>query len=198
MPHNVPSSRCCSRLAMSSDEGTVNELFFTGPGDPRHKCVAIGYHNAAPIVYKFETIDLPQGTRTTVTFNERTIVAYLDWAMSNHLGSVVQGTERIPMADFVSRGSIDTAREFKTTANMNAREAFEWRRLGNRQPHAYELLSITPEATARIATYDPTPKEVPKMGRAYAYLRYTFREDTLLRDSLLALCLNRWIDWQGM
>ena len=36
------------------------------------------------------------------------------------------------------------------------------------------------------------------MGRAYAYLRYTFQEDMLLRDSLLALCLNRWIDWQGM
>ena len=61
-----------------------------------------------------------------------------------------------------------------------------------------QLLSITPEATARIATYDPTPKEVPKMGRAYAYLRYTFQEDLLLRDCLLALCLNRWIDWQGM
>ncbi len=54
---------------MQSDENTVNELFFTGPGDPRHKCVAIGYHNAAPIVYKFETLDLPQGTRTTVHFS---------------------------------------------------------------------------------------------------------------------------------
>ena len=51
---------------MSSEGGIVNELFFTGPGDPRHKCVAIGYHNTVPIAYKFETIDLPQGTRTTV------------------------------------------------------------------------------------------------------------------------------------
>ena len=59
-------------------------------------------------------------------------------------------------------------------------------------------MSITPDNTARIATYDPTPREVPKMGRAYAYLRYTFHEEHLLRDALLALCLNRWIDWQGM
>ena len=48
--------------------GSVNELFFSGGGDPRHKCVAIGYHNNAPVVYKFETVDLPQGTRTTVRF----------------------------------------------------------------------------------------------------------------------------------
>ena len=44
----------------------INELYYTGQGDPRHKCVAIGYHNNAPVVYKFETVDLPQGTRTTV------------------------------------------------------------------------------------------------------------------------------------
>ncbi|TBU29052.1 hypothetical protein BD311DRAFT_721272 [Dichomitus squalens] len=147
-----------------SMDGIVNELFFTGPGDPRHKCVAIGYHNTVPIVYKFETVDLPQGTRTTVTFNEQTVVAYFDWAVCNHLGSIIRGGDRTPMADFVSRGSIDTARQFQ--AVMNGREIFEWRRLGNRQPYAYELFSITPETTARIATYDPTPKDVPKLGRA--------------------------------
>ncbi len=48
--------------------GSVNELFFSGGGDPRHKCVAIGYHNNTPVVYKFETVDLPQGTSTTVRF----------------------------------------------------------------------------------------------------------------------------------
>ncbi len=36
------------------------------------------------------------------------------------------------------------------------------------------------------------------MGRAYAYLKFTFHEEALLRDALVALCLNRWIDWQGM
>lgn len=67
---------------MHSDESTVNELFFTGPGDPRHKCVAIGYHNSAPIVYKFETLDLPQGTRTTVPFPRRSIEAGADTSSS--------------------------------------------------------------------------------------------------------------------
>lgn len=59
-------------------------------------------------------------------------------------------------------------------------------------------MSIRAGVTARIATYDPTPREVPKLGRAYAYLKYTFHEEPLLRDALVALCLNRWIDWQGM
>lgn len=71
-----------SSLAMHSDQSTVNELFFTGPGDPRHKCVAIGYHNGAPIVYKFETLDLPQGTRTTVCFSRRPTVAGLTHHLS--------------------------------------------------------------------------------------------------------------------
>ncbi|RPD59153.1 hypothetical protein L227DRAFT_654173, partial [Lentinus tigrinus ALCF2SS1-6] len=138
--------------------GIVNELFFTGQGDPRHKCVAIGYHNNAPVVYKFETVDLPQGTRTTVTFNEHTEVALLDWAMGVHLGSVFRDTERTtPMADFVSHGTTSTARQFRSHTAGN--ELFEWRRLGNRQPYAYELISIRPETTARIATYDPTPRE---------------------------------------
>ncbi|KAI0747643.1 hypothetical protein C8Q80DRAFT_1315892 [Daedaleopsis nitida] len=176
--------------------GPVNELFFSGHGDPRHKCVAIGFHNNTPVVYKLETVDLPQGTRTTMTFNEQTPVAHLDWAMGVHLGAVIRGSDRTPMADFVSRGSTNTARRFKTSAN--GREQFEWRRLGSQHPYAYELISITPETTARIATYDPTPREVPKMGRAYAYLKFTFHEDVLLRDALVALCLNRWIDWRGM
>ena len=74
--------------------------------------------------------------------------------------------------------------------------------LAARAPHrltiAPQLISITPEGEARIATYDPTPKEIPRIGRAYAYLQYTFHEESLLRDALLALCLNRWIDWWGM
>ncbi|RDX52685.1 hypothetical protein OH76DRAFT_118499 [Lentinus brumalis] len=174
----------------------VNELFFTGQGDPRHKCVAIGYHNNAPVVYKFDTVDLPQSTRTTVTFNEHIEVAFLDWAVGVHLGSVLRDTDRIPMADFVSHGTTNTARQFRSSTDGN--ELFEWRRLGNRQPYAYELMSLSSETTARIATYDPTPREVPKVGRAYAYLKYTFQEEPLLRDALVALCLNRWIDWRGM
>ncbi|KAI0713450.1 hypothetical protein C8Q76DRAFT_462072 [Earliella scabrosa] len=181
---------------MDPPTGPVNELFFSGTGDPRHKCVAIGYHNNAPVVYKFETVDLPQGTRTTVTFNEQSPVAFLDWAVGVHLGSVLRGPDSTPMADFVSGGTTANARQFRT--NTDGPEVFEWRRLGNKQPYAYELISLTPGGSARIATYDPTPREVPKMGRAYAYLKFTFHEEALLRDALVALCLNRWVDWRGM
>ena len=54
-------------MSQPAPKATINELYFTGQGDPRHKCVAIGYHRNEPVVYKFDTVDLPQGTRTTVS-----------------------------------------------------------------------------------------------------------------------------------
>ena len=90
-----------------------------------------------------------------ITFNEQTVVAYFDWGLCNHLGSIIRGSDRTAMADFVSRGSTDksvtpqhgqiysthtgfiSARQFQTVTN--GRETFEWRRLGNRQPYAYEV-----------------------------------------------------------
>ncbi|KAI8999010.1 hypothetical protein BD414DRAFT_141584 [Trametes punicea] len=223
----------------------INELYFTGQGDPRHKCVAIGYHRNEPVVYKFDTVDLPQGTRTTVTYNEQFVVAFLDWALAVHLGSVIKGADREPMTDLVLPGSTETlvppsphptsvqSREtLMTPIHLRARsfvsgrdgkEKFEWRRVGDKHPYGYEvgsvfaprerrsfsrtltnlvmssptqLFSLDPES--RIARYDPTPRELPKIGRAYALLEYGFHEENLIRDALLALCLNRWIDWRGM
>ncbi|KAL7283056.1 hypothetical protein ACG7TL_002480 [Trametes sanguinea] len=172
----------------------INELYFTGQGDPRHKCVAIGYHRNEPVVYKFDTVDLPQGTRTTVTYNEQFVVAFFDWALGTHLGSVIKGADREPMSNLVAPGSNDRARSFRS--GRDGKEKFEWRRVGNKHPFGYELFSMAPES--RIARYDPTPRELPKVGRAYALLEYGFHEDNLIRDALLALCLNRWIDWRGM
>ena len=63
--------------------------------------------------------------------------------------------------------------------------------------HGAQLMSITATGEGRIATYDPTPREIAEVGHAYAYLQYTFPEEALLRDALLALCLNRWVDWRG-
>ena len=66
---------------MSQEGSQVNELFFTGPGDPRHKCVAIGFHNGTPVVYKFETVDLKltrEGVFTTAVghSSKRTLAAW--------------------------------------------------------------------------------------------------------------------------
>ncbi|KAI0648258.1 hypothetical protein C8Q79DRAFT_1008605 [Trametes meyenii] len=172
----------------------INDLYFTGQGDPRHKCVAIGYHHNEPVVYKFDTVDLPQGTRTTVTYNEQSVVAFFDWALAVHLGSVIKGADRAPMTDLVMPGSSDAARSFES--GRDGKEKFEWRRVGDKHPYGYELFSMDPES--RIARYDPTPRTLPRIGRAYALLEYGFHEDNLIRDALLALCLNRWIDWRGM
>ncbi|KAH9857646.1 hypothetical protein C2E23DRAFT_719935 [Lenzites betulinus] len=183
-----------SHAAAPAPKQTINELYFTGQGDPRHKCVAIGYHRDEPVVYKFDTVDLPQGTRTTVTYNEQHVLAFFDWALAVHLGSVTRGPNRAPMTDLVMPGSIPTARAFDS--GRGGRERFEWRRIGDKHPFGYELFSLAPES--RIGRYDPTPRELPKIGRAYALLEYGFHEDELARDALLALCLNRWIDWRGM
>ncbi|KAL1947416.1 hypothetical protein VTO73DRAFT_14377 [Trametes versicolor] len=246
MSHHASSS--------TAPRETINELYFTGQGDPRHKCVAIGYHRDEPVVYKFDTVDLPQGTRTTVsaspigsspwphqiahpvprarlapapqtprplprhrsrrsrcgsalarafalgpapmqvTYNEQSVVAFFDWALAVHLGSVIKGADRAPMAELVKHGSSKSARSFQS--GRGGSEKFEWRRVGDKHPYGYELFSLEPES--RIGRYDPTPRELPKIGRAYALLEYGFHEENLIRDALLALCLNRWIDWRGM
>ncbi|KAI0329826.1 hypothetical protein GY45DRAFT_1303929 [Cubamyces sp. BRFM 1775] len=192
MPNNRPAPSSNSTLPMEG--AVINELYYTGQGDPRHKCVAIGYHRNEPVVYKFDTVDLPQGTRTTVTYNEQSVVAFFDWALATHLGAMIRGGEREPMTDLVMPGSTETARMF--TSGRDEKEKFEWRRIGDKHPYGYELFSLDPES--RIARYDPTPRELPRIGRAYALLEYGFHEDNLIRDALLALCLNRWIDWRGM
>ena len=118
----------------AQSQSHVNEIYFTGPGDPRNRCVAIGFQNNVPVLYKFDTVELAQSIRTTVStvdpspslddrggfcaqlapnsgvykqvkFNQETDIAYLDWELGNHLGSVVRGKTRTPMADFVARGS---------------------------------------------------------------------------------------------
>ena len=43
-----------------------------------------------------------------MTFNEQTAAACLDWAVGVHLGSVLREADRTPMAEFVSRGSMNT------------------------------------------------------------------------------------------
>ncbi len=41
------------------------------------------------------------------------------------------------------------------------------------------------------------PRETP-VGPAHALLQYSFDDDRLMLEALLALSLNRWIDWRGL
>ncbi len=43
----------------------------------------------------------------------------------------------------------------------------------------------------------PNLRETP-VGPSHALLQCSFDDEALLLDALLALCLNRWIDWQGL
>jgi hypothetical protein len=41
------------------------------------------------------------------------------------------------------------------------------------------------------------PMQTP-VGLSHAYLHLWFENELLLLESLLSLCLNRWIDWNGL
>ncbi|CDO69387.1 hypothetical protein BN946_scf184575.g12 [Trametes cinnabarina] len=175
----------------------INELYFTGQGDPATSASRSDTTETSPS-YTSSTLSTfrkaPEPRSLSVTYNEQFVVAFLDWALGVHLGSVIKGADREPMTNLVAPGSSDRARSFKS--GRAGKEKFEWRRVGNKHPFGYELFSMDTES--RIARYDPTPRNLPKVGRAYALLEYGFHEDNLIRDALLALCLNRWIDWRGM
>ncbi|KAH9923951.1 uncharacterized protein BXZ73DRAFT_103684 [Epithele typhae] len=215
-PHRVPAQHPAAQHPKGPPQHRhPDELFFFGTNDPRQGDVLIGFRNDIPVLYRFDTMDLPTGTRTTVRFNEQLELALLNWTMGKHMGSLVRNFNRTaaargcaphraasnatPMADYVARGSVPNGRQFRSRA-VARNEVFEWRRLGlgpTGRPEHYELFAISPAGEDRIATFAPDVREIENQGRSYARLRYTFPdEEELLHDAVIALCLNRWIDWQ--
>jgi hypothetical protein len=89
---------------------------------------------------------------------------------------------------------------------------FEWRRRLHDDPNSYDVrLSSSPvsgpvahfglqlytEPDRRIAIFRRFVQLTP-VGPSHAVLQYAFNNDLLLLEALLALCLNRWIDWCGI
>jgi hypothetical protein len=50
---------------------------------------------------------------------------------------------------------------------------------------------------ARLAEYRRTDVCAPGIGQLHALLHLWFDDETVLLEALLALCINRWIDWHG-
>jgi hypothetical protein len=161
------------------------DLYFTGKDDPRG-CIVIG-EDTKPVYLVFETSHIPS-TRTTVYRNQEEVVALFDWIPGNHFGRAVIGTKQLPMSNLVLPGSAPNARLFWSEGTR-----FEWRRCYE-DPNSYDLFAIP---NKRIAIFRRYAQSTP-IGPSHGMLQYTFSHDRLLLEALLALCLNRWIDWRGM
>lgn len=166
-------------------EPPVYEVFFTGRDDPRDGCIVIG-EDTRPIFYRFETPPSYVGNpRTTIYRNAGEIVACMDWAPSGYqLGLLTIANRQSPMTRFVMHGSTVNSRVFLTADGRQ----FEWRRSHD---DSYDLFTV--QNNQRIATYRRCLQNTP-IGPSYAFMSYLFNNEHLLLESLIALCLNKWLD----
>ncbi|KAI0071814.1 hypothetical protein K474DRAFT_1712146 [Panus rudis PR-1116 ss-1] len=163
------------------------DLFFTGKDDPRDGCIMMGHVGARPIYYHCETTTTTNSTRTTF-YRDANPVAQFEWSLGYHLGNLNVGRRQIPMTYLVMPGTIANARMFASGTRR-----YEWRRTTD---GGYDLHE---GPSSRIGGFRrfPQPRETP-VGPAHALLQYTFDNDELMLDCLLALSINRWIDLHGL
>ncbi|KAG1782780.1 hypothetical protein EV702DRAFT_1176955 [Suillus placidus] len=157
------------------------EIYFTGRDDPRNGCIVIG-EDTKPVFFEFET----QLEQATPNFN-RSPVAALDW-LNGGLGVATIGDREIPMAHLVQQGSSTSARRFPSADGRQ----YEWRKC-HADPRSYELFS---GPNTRIAKFQKLSQATP-IGPSHGTLQYSFSHDLLLLEALVALNLNRWLDWTG-
>ncbi|PFH52424.1 hypothetical protein AMATHDRAFT_74215 [Amanita thiersii Skay4041] len=170
---------------------TTYDLFFTGRNDPR-SCVIIG-EDTKPIYFCFETpterAATPINTSTLIYRNQKDICAKLEWSHNNSLGNVIIGNRRVPMTHLLMSGSVANARSFLSVDGSY----YEWRR-NTDDPMSYDLYTAQ---NMRIAVFRRYARQTV-VGPSHGLFQYTFNHDNLLLESLLALCLNRWIDVHGV
>ncbi|KAG1756480.1 uncharacterized protein EDB91DRAFT_1325517 [Suillus paluster] len=160
------------------------EIYFTGRDDPRDGCIVIG-EDTKPVFFEFETQYLsPSTARTTISSNRNPVAAF-DW-LNDGLGVATIGDREIPMAHLVQPGSSAAARRFPSADGRH----YEWRKCHD-DPRSYELFAAP---NTRIAMFQKLTQATP-IGPSHATLQYSFSHDLLLLEALLALNLNRWLDW---
>ncbi|KAF8959076.1 hypothetical protein BDZ97DRAFT_1906324 [Flammula alnicola] len=153
---------------------TTYDLFFTGRDDPR-SCVIIG-EDTKPVYFCFET-------------TERNLMPNVRTMSGEPSGGATIGNRQIPMSQLVLAGSSNSARAFISADGKR----FEWRR--NREnPTSYDLYA---SQNMRIACFRRFT-HATVIGPSHALLQYTFTQDWLLIEALVALCVNRWIDVHGV
>ncbi|KAH7910644.1 hypothetical protein BJ138DRAFT_1180114 [Hygrophoropsis aurantiaca] len=162
------------------------KLYFSGNDDARDGCLIIG-EDTRPVFFELDTSPGPNYAVTTTISSDRAPVAAFDWYNSgNDFGIATIGNRELPMAHLVMPGSCPNARTFTSADGRQ----YEWRRCYN-DPQSYELYA---QPNVRIAYFRRFPQETP-IGISHAYFEYGFNHPLLLLEALLALSLNRWLDW---
>ncbi|EGN95455.1 hypothetical protein SERLA73DRAFT_142157 [Serpula lacrymans var. lacrymans S7.3] len=162
------------------------ELYFTGRDDPRDGCIIMG-EDTKHIFFEFETSisDYMTNAQTTIS-SERKPVACFEWSMGGtQLGFATIGNRHFPMSNLVMPGSSASARQF---CSVDGRH-FEWRSCYD-DPQSYDLFTYN----VRIAVFRRYPQATP-VGPSHGFMQYTLVHDIPLLEALMALSLNRWIDW---
>ncbi|KAF9218305.1 hypothetical protein BS17DRAFT_106945 [Gyrodon lividus] len=161
------------------------KVFFTGKDDPLDGCIVIG-DDEKPVFFEFET-DFIAPSRTTICSNQSPVAAF-DWdGDGTVLGMATVGDRHFPMADLVKPGPVPNARRFQAADGR----FYDWRR-SCRDPKSYELYAAP--NTPPIAVYHQFPQATP-IGPAHGTLEYDFTDWLFLLEALLALNINRWLDW---
>ncbi|THU90682.1 hypothetical protein K435DRAFT_672549 [Dendrothele bispora CBS 962.96] len=167
------------------------DLFFTGREDPR-SCTIIG-EDTKPVFFSFETLErgMMFNTRTNVMLYSEKLVATLDWSPGDHMGSFCIGSSRMSMSQLVLPGSVPNARGFFSSVDGRR---FEWRK-SHGGPASYDLFLLP--NNVQVAAYRRYISSTT-VGPSHGLLQYKFSNDLLLLESLLSLCLVRWIDTWGL
>jgi hypothetical protein len=154
------------------------------------------------------------------------VVATFCWIQGNHLGRAVIGTKQITMSQLVMPGSTPQYVFLSVVLNEKNKKITPQRsyvlvrrnqlRMAKilRRSQCLPCASFNPRPTStalsypfkhqlfalpdiNIAVFRRFAQATP-IGPSHGMLHYTFSHDPLLLEALLALCLNRWIDWRGM
>ncbi|KAL6307924.1 hypothetical protein BKA93DRAFT_726660 [Sparassis latifolia] len=166
-------------------------LFFTAKDDPRDGCMIVGHTSNTGqdvrydkhILYDFRT----NGRRTTVYRNTTEVVAYLDWGERDTLGMLTMGTRQEPMSNFLL--PIATTPNVRVFISAADRLYYEWHKVDH---GGYDFYPASIRGQ-RLATFRRDQNDTP-VGLTHATMKYNFDHDHLLLESLVALCLNRWVD----
>ncbi|KAH8108168.1 hypothetical protein BXZ70DRAFT_42559 [Cristinia sonorae] len=180
------------------------DLFFAGQDHPRHGCKMIGDTgpHRRPVFYSFDTpIIATEQDATTTVFNGTRNIATLKWVAGNHLGSYqVEGMSRPNMMSYlymVPNGEVDRSRGslFQTASGRT----YEWRKVRKpNEPLQYDLYpSGGGDAVGGYRRFSP-PRQSAHAGLLYGTLTHNFDDDELMLYALLALCINRWVDMNGL
>ncbi|KZP20774.1 hypothetical protein FIBSPDRAFT_528926 [Athelia psychrophila] len=163
-------------------------LHFTGPDEIRDM-KAIGECGHTPMLFEFDTNSMhyQPGNVTEIIMN-RMPVATLNWHTRDRLGLVnitLEPRIQATMSNMAIHVPETNGRMFTSADGV----CYEWRR-SPEDPRAYDLFLMPDALLGKFRhEYEDTP-----VGPSFAYLQFCFDHQRLLLESMLSLCINRWLD----